>query len=70
MRNEIAEQIAIIYKTTLKPEIISDCDGCKVNDGRLFAGCSECEMRKCVIQFGLENCAYCHDYACEKLKRH
>jgi hypothetical protein len=70
MRNEIAEQLAIIYKTTPKPEIISDCDGCKINNGRLFTGCSDCEIRKCAIQFNLENCAYCHDYACEKLKRH
>jgi hypothetical protein len=70
MRNEIAGQLAIIYKTTPKPEIISDCDGCKINNGRLFTGCSDCEIRKCAIQFKLENCAYCQDYACEKLKRH
>lgn len=70
MRIEIAEQLARIYKTTPKPEIISDCDGCKVIDGRLFTGCIDCEIRKCAILNNMVNCAYCNNYACDKLKRH
>jgi hypothetical protein len=70
MRIEIAEQIAKIYKSTPKPEIISDCDGCKADGGRLFTGCTDCEIRKCAIQLDLENCAFCLDYACKKLERH
>jgi len=70
MRAEIVEQLARIYKTTPKPEIITDCDGCKVTGGRLFTGCIDCEIRKCAIAKKVINCACCGDYACEKLKRH
>ncbi len=70
IRIEIAEQLAKIYGTTPKPEIITDCDGCKVNNGRLFTGCTDCEIRKCAIIKNMINCAYCTDYACDKLKKH
>ena len=70
MRKEIADQLAKIYGTSLKPEIISDCDGCKTNDGRLFTGCIDCEIRKCAKIRNLENCAYCNDFTCEKLEKH
>jgi hypothetical protein len=70
MRKEIAEQLAKIYGTIPKPEIITDCDGCKVNNGRLFTGCIDCEIRKCAIEKNLINCAYCCDYACDKLTKH
>jgi hypothetical protein len=70
MRIDIADQLAKIYGTAAKPEIISDCDGCKINDGRLFTGCIDCEIRKCAKTKNLENCAYCIDFACEKLERH
>lgn len=70
MRIEIADMLAKIYNTIPKPEIICDCDGCKVVDGRLFTGCANCEIRKCATNNNLENCAYCGNYACEILKRH
>jgi hypothetical protein len=70
MRLQIAEQISKIYGTTPKPEIITDCDGCKINYGRLFTGCAECGIRKCAIMKNMINCAYCSDYACEKLEKH
>ena len=70
LRIEIAEELARIYKTTPKPEIITDCDGCKVTGGRLFTGCIDCEIRKCAIAKKVINCAYCADYACDKLRRH
>jgi len=70
MRKDISDQLAKIYGTTPKPEIISDCDGCKINNGRLFTGCIDCEIRKCAKIKNLENCAYCSDFACEKLEKH
>ena len=70
MRIEIAEQLSKIYGTTPKPEIIVDCDGCKVIDGRLFTGCTDCGIRKCAISKNLINCAFCNDFACEKLEKH
>ena len=70
MRIEIADMIARIYNSTPKPEIICDCDGCKFVNGRLFNGCANCEIRKCAMANDLENCAYCANYQCDKLKRH
>lgn len=70
MRKDISEQLAKIYVTTPKPEIITDCDGCKFINGRLFTGCIDCGIRKCANMKNLENCAYCSDFVCEKLERH
>ena len=41
------------------------CDGC-MNEGRLAD--KNCPIRPCAIEKGVENCAYCDDYPCEKLK--
>lgn len=70
MRAVIAEELSRIYGTTPRPEIISDCDGCKAVNARLFTGCIDCNIRKCAIQKNLENCACCNDYVCEKLEKH
>lgn len=70
MRVMIAGELSKIYGTTPKPEIVTDCDGCKVNNGRLFTGCIYCPVRKCAIMKNMENCAYCNDYACDKLIKH
>ncbi len=70
MRVQIAEELSRIYRTTPKPEIVTDCDGCKVDGGRLFTGCIDCEIRKCASLKNMINCAYCSDYACDKLNKH
>jgi len=70
MRIDIAHMLAGIYNTVPKPEIICDCDGCRIANGRLFTGCTECGIRKCAMNKNLENCAYCSDYTCDKLQRH
>jgi hypothetical protein len=70
MRIQIAEQLSKIYGTTPKPEIISDCDGCKSFNGRLFTPCADCKIRNCAIEKKMINCAYCCDYACDKLEKH
>jgi hypothetical protein len=36
IRNYIADKLAKIYETNPKPEIISDCDGCKIDNGTSF----------------------------------
>lgn len=41
------------------------CDGC-MNDGRLAD--KNCPIRPCAIQKGVENCAYCDQFPCEKLE--
>jgi predicted helicase len=70
MRESIADKCSKIYGMNLQAEDVTDCDGCRANTGRLFSGCFNCEIRKCVIQKNIENCAYCNDYACDRLKKH
>ena len=69
MRVDIAQQIKEHYGEECKPEDVNDCDGCKTEGGRLFSGCKNCHMRKCARRKGVENCAYCNEYACEKIEK-
>lgn len=41
------------------------CDGCRSN-GRLAD--KQCRARPCAIERGLDNCADCDDFICDKLK--
>jgi hypothetical protein len=51
-----------------EPEDITDCDGCRTEGGRLFSRCKLCPFRKCASEKGLEDCAYCAEYARERLE--
>ncbi|MBN2146551.1 MAG: DUF3795 domain-containing protein [Anaerolineales bacterium] len=42
------------------------CDGCMAENPELID--AACPVRPCVIARGLENCARCEEYACEKLR--
>ncbi len=42
------------------------CDGC-LGDGRRIGYCRTCAVRECAMARGLENCAHCVDYGCNKL---
>ena len=67
MRADIARQCREHYGLAYKPEDITDCDGCRTEDGRLFSGCRDCAVRSCARERKFENCAACPEYACEKL---
>lgn len=41
------------------------CDGCRA-DGRLAD--SECRARPCAIERGVDSCAECEDFPCDKMK--
>jgi hypothetical protein len=45
------------------------CDGCKPrdHDSHTMQWCSECPTRLCAMGRGLENCAHCEAYGCQKL---
>jgi hypothetical protein len=45
---------------------VPDCDGCTSESGRLFSTCSDCGVRACARERGLETCAYCSDYPCDR----
>jgi hypothetical protein len=69
MRAEIAKICTEQYGMNLRVLDITDCDGCRTG-GRLFSGCAKCDIRKCAIERKLESCAFCDEYACEKLLKH
>ena len=68
-REEIARQIEKTYGMQCRAEDVTDCDGCPTQGGRLFSGCQKCQIRKCAREKGLENCAHCSEYACDKLEK-
>ena len=69
MREQIARYITKHFGIETRLEDVTDCDGCTTKDGRLFSECQKCQIRKCAREKGLENCAYCGEYACDKLSK-
>lgn len=67
-RKETAELWSKKYNHDMKTEDIN-CDGCLTETGRIIGYGAFCEIRKCGQERGVENCAYCGDYACEKLEK-
>ncbi|MCK4527151.1 DUF3795 domain-containing protein [candidate division WOR-3 bacterium] len=67
-RKKVAEFWSKEFNQEIKVEDIN-CDGCLVENGRLFNYCKICKIRKCGLEKGVENCAYCNDYACEELNK-
>ena len=67
-RSKVAELWSKQYNVDIKPEEVN-CDGCLSESGRLIGHCKVCEVRKCGQDKSLKNCAYCDEYACEKLNK-
>ena len=68
-RKKVAKVWSKEFNSDIKPEDIN-CDGCLTEEsGRLFSHCKVCEIRKCGRKKEVKNCAYCDDYACEKLTK-
>ena len=65
-RERVAEMWSKEFGGDFKVSDIN-CDGCLSRGTRVFSHCNECEIRKCGMERGVENCAHCGDYACEKL---
>jgi hypothetical protein len=49
------------------PEAGIYCEGCREENPKLID--AECPVRPCVIDKGLDTCASCGEYVCEKLRR-
>lgn len=64
-RDETARQWSKMFRADIKAEQIN-CNGCK-SQGAKFFYCNTCEIRKCCLDKGVENCAACADYICETL---
>ena len=66
-RAEVARLWSQQFKIDMKPEDIN-CDGCISDGDRHIGHCHVCEIRKCGKQKNIQNCAYCVEYACDKLE--
>lgn len=69
LRESIAEECSELYGMNIKPGDITDCDGCRAGNERIFPGCLKCEIRKCAGKKRIDSCAYCDDYPCEMLRK-
>ena len=64
-REETARKWSALYRADILPEQIN-CQGCK-SDGPRFFHCDVCDIRQCCLSKGVDNCALCEDYICDKL---
>ena len=67
-RKDVAEKWSKEYESDIKTEDIN-CDGCLATTERIFNYCKVCQIRKCGMERKVKNCAYCEDYACDKLNQ-
>jgi hypothetical protein len=67
-RVKTAEEWSKQYGHAFKPEDIN-CGGCTSKGKIHFQYCNVCEIRKCGQEKKVKNCAYCADFACEKLEK-
>jgi len=67
-REEVAQLWSKQFNVDIKLEEIN-CSGCLSNTEPLFKHCKVCEVRKCGREKDVENCAYCDEYACERLEK-
>lgn len=51
----------------LKPEDVN-CRGCTQKTD-VISFCGDCDVRECASERGVENCAQCSQYACNKLDK-
>lgn len=65
-RKETAELWSKEFGGNIKAGDIN-CTGCLAVDKNVYQYCRTCKIRKCGISKKLDNCAFCDDYACDKL---
>jgi hypothetical protein len=68
LRIETAETWTKMFNANIKPAQIN-CEGCTSDGDTHFTYCKVCEIRSCGVQRGVENCALCDAYICEKLDK-
>lgn len=64
-REATAKKWSALYKADIHLEQIN-CNGCKY-DGARFSHCDVCDIRQCCSSKGVDNCALCDEYICNKL---
>ena len=68
LRKKQAEEWLKQFGAQIKPEDIN-CYGCTSDNKMMFNYYTVCEIRNCGKAKKVDNCAWCADYACEKLNK-
>ena len=63
-RQRVSLEFNRIFGWNIKPEDV-ECVGCK-NEGKQAD--PNCPVRPCALEKGLENCAHCPEFICDRLK--
>ena len=66
-RQELSDGWFRIYGFRIEPQAIV-CEGCVSSESPDLID-KNCPVRPCVVSRGIENCAYCHEFVCEKHKQ-
>jgi Protein of unknown function (DUF3795) len=64
------EHVAAAWREQFSPDITAAgiiCEGCLATEGPQCTYCSECPIRACAIDRGLQSCAHCDDYDCDTI---
>ena len=64
-KERVSQDFNRIFGYDIKPKDV-ECVGCK-NEGKHVE--PNCPVRSCALKKGVENCAYCSEFICDKLKR-
>ena len=62
-KQRMCDAWAKYFGSQVPPEAITSCAGCLAEGGD-----ETCSVRPCAIEKNLDNCAYCEQFACDKLK--
>lgn len=62
----VAGEWSAKYGADIKPEYVW-CDGCMTEGDKKCGHVGECQIRACVIERRLANCAGCSDFGCGKI---
>jgi len=62
-KQRMSQALAKYFDSQIEPQDLGPCAGCLKGDGD-----PDCQVRACAEQKGLENCAHCEAFACEKLR--
>jgi len=67
MRIKTAKEWSEMFNADIKPENVN-CNGC-MSEGIKFGHCTQCQIRSCVIDHKIANCAECSDFPCTKINQ-
>ena len=65
-KQDISRAFGRYFGMEVRPDDVKTCEGCNSSD---VPNDKECPVFPCVRQKGIDNCAHCDDFGCDKLKQ-